>query len=303
MSLVLVEDCLLKMKFLILTVLLIVVQASRPTPRQTPNSATSTRGDNVRQNQTETSDGNRNKQANQNAGNPVAISKLPPVTINNRRDWADWGTWVFTFLLAFAGLLQIILLWKTLKITSKQADIAERQERQMAEAGEQTERIIAQMKATEVRDLRAYIGVSKTLLRFQNPLQPEGMVEIQNFGKTPAYKVRHQAAITIGPHPQAVTIPDIPAKPSASVFVLYPNIKNTNSVRLKKPVLAGTPIGTIEHTVYVFGSVVYEDAFGNEWYTKYRFIFGGPGGAVFYTDQHGLSLGAMYTDSAGNEAT
>lgn len=307
------------MKYLILTVLLIVVQASPPISRQAPDSSTSANGNSqkqaqsgkapskvfpssINQNRTKTADSNTAKQENAATKQSLVISELPAVTINNRRDWADWGTWFFTFLLAFAGLLQIILLWKTLKITSKQADIAGRQERQMAEAGEQTERIIAQMKETEVRDLRAYVGVSKTLLRFQNPLQPEGMVEIQNFGKTPAYKVRHQAAITIGPHPLAVTLPDIPAAPSASVFTLYSNIKNTNSVTLKKPVLAGTSIGTMEHTVYVFGRVVYEDAFGNEWYTKYRFIFGGPGGGVLYTDQHGLSLGAMYTDSAGNEA-
>lgn len=306
------------MKYLILAVFLAVVQASPPIPRQTTNSAANTRKNNqnqtqskktpprfappdVGQNETETTNGTGREQANQNAGNPVAVSKLPPVTINNRRDWADWGTWFFTFLLALTALLQILLLWKTLKVTSKQADIAERQELQMVEAGKQTERIIAQMKDAEVRDLRAYVGVSKTLLSFKNPLQPKGMVEIKNFGKTPAYKVRHHMAITLGPHPLAIPFPNIPASPSASTFALYPDIKHTNSVNLKEPVPVGTPIGTIGHTVYVFGEITYEDAFGNEWWTKYRFIFGGPGGGMFYTD-NGSTFGAMYTDSEGNDA-
>lgn len=105
------------MKYLILAMLLAVVQASPPVPRQAPDGSASTRGNhqkqaqskktppnsspsNINENQSETANGNGREQASQNASNPVEISKLP---INNRRDWADWVTWFFTFLLAFTG--------------------------------------------------------------------------------------------------------------------------------------------------------------------------------------------------------
>lgn len=301
-----------------LAVLTAIVQAVPPTPRQTPDGPTSAGTANQKQtktknnpsespsainkNQSEAADSDTVKQEKANAQHSVTISKLPSVTINNRRDWADWGAWFFTFLLAFTGLLQIILLWKTLRVTSKQADIAKQQEMQMIEAGKQTERIIAQMKETEVRDLRAYVGVSKALLNFQNPQKPVAMVEIQNFGKTPAYKVQQWVAITMGPHPVNGVLPDFPSTPSRSVYVISPDIKTVNSAALKKPIPQGTTIGTPEHTIYVYGRVVYEDVFKNAWHTDYRFIFGGPEGGLIYKEG-GLNLGAMCPDSEGNDAS
>ena len=93
----------------------------------------------------------------------------------SKRDWFDRLYWGFGALLALTSILQIILLFKTIGIYGQQRD-------QMIQAGQQTEQIIAQMKDTAIRDLRAYVGVSKIKLDISDPGQPVGLVEIQNFG-------------------------------------------------------------------------------------------------------------------------
>jgi len=173
----------------------------------------------------------------------------------------------------------------------------------MVQAGEQTERIIAQMKEAEVRDLRAYVGVSKVILNLQKPQIPRGIVEIQNFGKTPAYKVRQWVGIAVHSYPLAAALPESPNPNPASVSVIFPGIKNANLVDLKKELPPNTVVGTQEITVYVYGRITYEDAFKNERQSNYRFFFGGPSGGRVYHDGNGPLLGAMYPDSEGNDAT
>ena len=63
----------------------------------------------------------------------------------------------FTGYLVVVGVLQALVLGFTAWLIKRQAD-------QMVEAGRQTERIIAQMKDTTVRQLRAYVGVAKIFL-------------------------------------------------------------------------------------------------------------------------------------------
>jgi len=308
------------MRYLILTVLLTVGQASSPIPRQTPYSSTSARtGDQhntkkknepsntsssaINQNQSGSTNSDAAQNGSEDTDHPITVGKLPPVTITPaKRDWVDWGYWGFGGLLALTGILQIWLLFRTLRITTRQAEIAERQESQMRAAAQQTERIIAQMKETEVRDLRAYIGVSKVILLAQNIQKPEGIAEFQNFGKTPAYNVRQWIGIAPQSHPLAVTLPESTNPSTASVSTIYPSVKNVLTVRLKKEFPPGTKIGTSQLTLYVYGRVAYDDIIGNHWYTSYRFIFGGPEGGRFYRDENGFLCGAMGPDSEGNHA-
>jgi hypothetical protein len=61
----------------------------------------------------------------EDAQHTVGISKLPPVSVT--RDWADWGVWVFSFLLVVVGFLQVWLLWRTLGAMKQQADLMKQQ--------------------------------------------------------------------------------------------------------------------------------------------------------------------------------
>jgi hypothetical protein len=309
------------MKLLIVAMCLTVAQTTPPTPRQASNNSAHAAESTKEQTKTNKTPAPESQspintetpKKDENSGNAVSaedthktvrISEWPPVSIP--KGWTDYSYWVFSFCLVIVGGLQIWLLYKQLKTVDRQADIAELQKNQMIQAGEQTERIINQMKETEVRDLRAYIGVSKVILKFRKPEVPEiprGIVEIQNFGKTPACKVRQWIGIGIGPHPLTYVLPESSNPKIASVSTVFPNIKNISLVDLKKPLPVDAKVGTPELTVYVYGRITYEDVFKNEWYTSYRFIFGGPDGGQFYRDEKGVVFGTMGPDSEGNDAT
>jgi hypothetical protein len=171
----------------------------------------------------------------------------------------------------------------------------------MEQAGHQTERIIDQMKETTVRELRAYIGVSKVYLSLEVPTLPRGIIEVENFGRTPAYKVRQWIRIEINPYPPTSVFPE-PTHGPASMSVIPPGVKNTSHVPLSKPLPTGVSVGTPALTVYVFGEVTYEDAFRQERKTSYRFIYGGPEGGKSFRNANGVLLGAMNPDTGGNDA-
>jgi hypothetical protein len=65
----------------------------------------------------------------------VNVGKIPAVTVTPpKRDWADWGYWIFSALLVVVGSFQVGLLWRTLGAIRTQASLMERQ----AEANEET---------------------------------------------------------------------------------------------------------------------------------------------------------------------
>lgn len=310
----------MNMKILILTVVLSVVQTSVPVPRQASNNPASASGKvqkkakdkdtppsptppPINQDQPCAAEGNTNQQGCNNAEHPIAITKLPPVAIiPAKRDWVDWGLWVFNALLVVVGGFQIWLLIRQLKIINRQADIAQNQENQMASAGQQTERIIAQMKDTTVRQLRAYVGVSKIFLNLAVNTHPIANVEIQNFGQTPAYEVRQTCRIDVNQYPPVTPLADITDE-EGSVSLIPPGIKQTGIVALKKPLPSGTVIGTQTVTIYARGIITYKDAFGEKRRTTYRFIYGGPVTPTLVKSPTGTRLGAMIPDTSGNDAT
>lgn len=167
------------MRVAFFVVLLSVLQAAPPVPSQTPNGPAQT-SKNVRQ-KTESEErpsgriprasstpDSMQPQPHVNAGShqgaekvqhPVVISELPPVTTaSSKRDWADWGTWVFNGLLVVVGALQVLLLRWTYRLVRRQALEVTRQRKvmsgqlramrdqiaQMREAGAQTNRLIEQ---------------------------------------------------------------------------------------------------------------------------------------------------------------
>lgn len=100
------------MRYLLLIVFLTVVQATAPVSRHIRNSPANRPS--VQETQTDTQ-------------HPVVVRELPPLTINTRRDWADWGTWLFTCLLAITSMLQVWLLCRTLVFARRQTHEIKRQ--------------------------------------------------------------------------------------------------------------------------------------------------------------------------------
>jgi len=60
------------------------------------------------------------------------------------------------------------------------------------------------------------------------------------------------------------------------------------------------PLGTPASTIYIYGIVTYEDAFGGKRYMRFRLTWGGPDKRSFIKD--GESFGVLFPNPEGNEA-
>jgi hypothetical protein len=160
------------------------------------------------------------------------------------------------------------------------------------------------LQNTAKKQLRAYVGVSECGLKLEPPNIPEGQVNVKNCGQTPAYKVRHWVGIAVLPHPLVSKLPEPPGGLQSSVSILPPGGHHTLVVPVKTPIRACDlpSLYSPEHTVYVYGQIVYEDIFGDEWSTDYRFFCGGLDGIRTKKDSRGVLLGLMQPDSKGNDA-
>jgi hypothetical protein len=92
--------------------LLAVMQASPPVPREIPDNPAQTAAP-------------AKSQHPEGEQRTVRISE--PVTVSVAKDWADWGVWVFSGLLVVVGAFQAILMFGTLRTITQQTAILERQ--------------------------------------------------------------------------------------------------------------------------------------------------------------------------------
>jgi len=169
----------------------------------------------------------------------------------------------FTGLLVVVGLVQAFVLGLTAWLIKRQAD-------QMVEAGKQTERIIAQMKDTTVRQLRAYVGPSAATIKCAGVGKYFAAVEIKNFGQTPAYKMRNFTDSYIGPYKSEETQFKEPSGSGIyTTGTLFPNSPFYGS----KDVETSNP--DTGH-IFIYGKIEYEDVFKQKRWTRYRFVFPTP---------------------------
>jgi len=291
------------MKFAVILTLLVSLQAvppqsSAPTSphargdtkdQKTPQSNTAPND----QSDSKTSDKLRQQVRPEESKKDVRITEIPSIRL--QKDSSDHWNYFLTGILIFIGFLQAWIFFR-------QATIAERQELQMIDAGKKTDATIAQMKDTAERELRAYIGVSNIRLDLRNLNKPMGVLEIKNFGRTPAMNVRTRIAIGINPYSPDLQLPPFPELKAGSVSSLFPDIPQVSKVELKSSLPERLIIGTMENTIYVYGWTTYNDVFGHEQLAGFRYFFGGPEEAVTFR-KDGVLYGAMYPDSVGNVAT
>jgi hypothetical protein len=290
------------MKVMILAAFLVSVQTSPPARKQTADNAAVKQSSPAPLQTAPDTDISKPNSESPNLDKPqsVRITELPAVSVNHER--IDWQLWLFNGLLVIVGFLQVLLLKKTLTTINRQADIAENQKTLMEQAGQQTERIITQMKDTAQRELRAYMGISKIFLNLDVPSLPKANVETKNFGQTPAYKVRQWVGIMPHEHPLTVPLIKSPDAQKGSSTVVPSGIPQSQIVGLKKQLPLNITFGPAGVTIYVYGEITYEDIFGVERHTTFRFIYGGPEPLVAMRDANGILQGVMNPDMSGNEA-
>jgi hypothetical protein len=241
-----------------------------------------------------------------NQAQAVRVESVPPVAVS--RDWFDITTLGLTLLLVFVGIVGTSIAVKTLKALQKEVVHAN------IIAGAATDNAVAArdnaiaakttadlMADTAQRELRAYICLANALLKFYGPNLFEGQVTMKNCGKTPAYKVDPRILTWIGecPLPSEFELP-WPANIGAAeeTAVLGPDQEHI-LIRLRDPVAEiGSPLGRPNATVYVYGVVMYEDAFGKKQSTKFCLTWGGR-----MTRRNGEDWGVLQSYSEGNDAT
>ncbi|MGA7219310.1 MAG: hypothetical protein WBX38_13390 [Candidatus Sulfotelmatobacter sp.] len=156
---------------------------------------------------------------------------------------------------------------------------------------------------TAEKQLRAYVCVDSALLKFKRPDVPEVQVHYSNRGQTPAYDVRSWIHMWIERHPLKVPLPLPTAGFQMSTAILPPGARPYVQIIEKNPPVPMNAIrlvGTTEGTIYVYGEIRYRDIFQKERFTKFRLIYGGPGGVRKIPDKEEWLLNP---DTEGNEAS
>jgi hypothetical protein len=159
------------------------------------------------------------------------------------------------------------------------------------------------MKDTTARQLRAYVGIDGVRIEFKAD-RTEIRIRVRNSGQTPAYAVRHWAEIDRDTYPRRkkTPVPDPEDLVEKNSLVLPPD-GTFEKLRVdSKKLRDESAFGTANDTMYVFGEIVYKDAFRIERRTKYRVMYGGPFGSVRRTTEKGVDIGSFVATDDGNEA-
>jgi len=176
-------------------------------------------------------------------------------------------------------------------------------------------------KTSSEKELRAYIFVKDMgIMNVANPIQPpvgilpdappEGYAgrivfqnqgpsttySIKNFGKTPAYKVSHLAAIDVREYPLTTPL-ETPHSNEPWTTPIPPEGITTKTLRYPSPLdpsqLQGIQNGTL--AIYIWGRITYLDAYNRSHITNYRLFHNS---VVGYT---GISTDMRHC-SQGNDA-
>ena len=181
----------------------------------------------------------------------------------------------FTLGQAFLTGIGIHYLRRTLRATD--AAVAEAKS-----ATKAAEDAVAVTKDSAERQLRAYVGVNEALSTWRNG--PSAQIEIKNGGQTPAYELTHWVTTGYGPADRA----DFPTQPArqSSVLGAGASINTDTAVAPGNGKVHGA-IREGAYTLFVWGRIEYQDAFGVRRMTEYRLMWveGGDHGRLVFCDE------------------
>ena len=143
-----------------------------------------------------------------------------------------------------------------------------------------TRRLVRGAEQTAERQLRAYVSVeSATITGLQTGFTPTARLRVKNFGQTPAYALTGNGGIALGiafdklPPPTSTqpgkTVSGLPIGATTDQFHVLPAPLTQEMVDLLTN-------GAL--TLWVYGSMQYQDAFSRVRTTSYRFQAGGATG-------------------------
>jgi hypothetical protein len=232
-----------------------------------------------------------------NATLPPKSAEEKAAEAQERAERLSTDTWtrgigIATILVLIAQAIAFIVQAHRLRQSVIEMQRATQATQQVAQAEQLT---VDTMQATARRELKAYVFLHTSRVFQLGPNgRPEARVTFKNYGKTPAYKVK--LTLDCG---WAASFENLPQPPSTAVDVstLGPDAEftaNTNDPSI--PVLSAEDYQSLidgTQTLYVYGTIRYEDAFGNQnRFQKFRLRTGsGPG----------LPAGVLSLCKVGNE--
>jgi hypothetical protein len=304
------------MKLFYVTVLLAVVQASPPVPRQAANDSTGT-GSSVKSqtkpkqtaptqpepviktDNTPRQNSNGIKQRDEDAEHPISVSKLPPVmVVPPKRDWADWGYWIFSFVLVVVGGLQVGLLWRTLGAIQRQANEMKRQADLMDKQATKLEESVAVADKAAVAAQGSADAAKQNIELFISKERARVSVEINPFnlnppvpGHTVSYNLRvrgsadAEAYVTSSAATALVTdsqetptggFLEMPMIDIPNVLIKHNPVENRITFLQPKIRLEQSEIDSITQGkafVHFWGFIKYKDVFERNRETKFRYVW------------------------------
>jgi hypothetical protein len=213
-------------------------------------------------------------------------SQSPQPTVIRIEQASKWSDPIVIAALLVAGIYAAILIVYIYQLMEM---------RKTTQAAQESANVAVQYSATADtnarRQFRAYVHAS--LARPVDPRTPRApiAVAIKNFGRTPAYNVRAWMTIAVGPYPLPPNThlkgPDQNAQFSSMVLAPGDVPMKLGDTIQDLPEERRQQVGTPTETVYVQGEIRYEDGFSKDRWTKYRYVFGGPWGAMWSVDVEG----------------
>jgi hypothetical protein len=228
------------------------------------------------QNGARPTDSNAENPSAEDAGNSVAVRKLPTVSIG--KDWADWSYWGFGGILVIVGSFQVWFLYGTLRAIKAQSGHMERQtkilEDSVAAAQKSADAAAAQIEMMKRKE-RAQLSIEFA--------EPEWTFNEELRG----YPIRFQVTLegnTRAYVPQSVILAymartartkrtawrdmGLPRRltPEMSPFEGYTLISKDDGWPEADTDLGRTDLVQKKNfTVFVDGAISYRDIFGDEW--------------------------------------
>jgi hypothetical protein len=139
-----------------------------------------------------------------------------------------------------------------------------------------TIRLVKAGDGTAKKELRAYVHFSldeRSTTRLSAGEEPTVMLIIRNSGKTPAYDVIIDINMVLADSPLSVPLPPIPVERDSSKVVIQPGGEFHTVASLGRkltPIEVAAVDGGEALRLYVYGTVTYEDAFGDSQITDLR---------------------------------
>ena len=134
---------------------------------------------------------------------------------------------------------------------------------------------------TASRQLRAYVFVADAEITDIGTDSIQAVVTIKNTGQTPAYDVTLSTKAVAFNIPGKVIFEPTPVGPDSSRFVFGPDATGRRNIPLHTILGEPSAIAALRErrgVLYVYGEILYKDAFKKDRYMRFRHMIGGSSG-------------------------